>query len=200
MPEIIRFHFKRTPLSTRRTLTIDPLFIELEGPLANKRFVKEDIEAFRFGSAGFRFYFFAVSRTYNIEVKCSQNKIMLIRMHSFFGLGKKKIQNLFSRIHGQIQNAYFNEIAIHYVRLLDGGLTYELGGVFLTDEGILLKKEKQLIPWIRIGLKSYFESFSIYDITDPFHYRSFDYWHDWNASLLHAVIYYKTHNLQLSTL
>jgi hypothetical protein len=199
MSEVLQFHIKRIPLSTRRTLTIDSQYIELEGPLANTRFIKEDIEAYRFGSTGFSFYFFAVNTTYNIEVKCSRKKIMLIRMHSFFGIGKKKIQSLFSQIHSQIQNAYFNDMAIHYVQLLNSGLTYELAGVFLSNDGVLLKKEKQIIPWIRIGVKSYFESCSIYDITDQFHFRSFDYWHDWNASLLHAVIRYKTHNLQLST-
>ena len=82
-------------------------------------------------------------------------------------------------------------MAIHYVQLLNGGLNYDLAGALLTNEGIIIKKESQLIPWIRIGLMSYYRSCSIYDLSDPQHYRSFDYWHDWNASLLRAVVDYK---------
>jgi hypothetical protein len=185
------FHVKRTPLSAARLLTIDPLYLELEGPLADIRFSKEDIEGFRFGVTRFRYRFIPVSRTYNIEIINSQGKIILIRMHSFFEIGYKKVQRLFIQIHKQIQQAYFNDMAIHYVRLLNGGLTYELAGAFLTNEGVLLKKDKQVIPWIRVGLASYYHSCSVYDMADPRHFRSFDYWHDWNASLLRAVIDYK---------
>jgi hypothetical protein len=38
---------------------------------------------------------------------------------------------------------------------------------------------------------SYYHSCSIYDLADTNHFSSFDYWHDWNASLLHAVVNYK---------
>ena len=185
------FQVRRTPLSATRLLTVDPLYLELEGPLSNIRFTKEDIEGFRFGVTRFRYRFIPVSKSYNIEIKNSEGKIILIRMHSFFEIDNKKIQRLFIQIHKQIQLAYFNDMAIHYVRLLNGGLTYELAGAFLMKEGVLLKKEKQVIPWIRIGLASYFHSCSVYDLADPKHYRSFDYWHDWNASLLRSVIDYK---------
>jgi hypothetical protein len=185
------FQVKRSPLGTRRDLTIDPLYLEFEGPLANTRFTKEDIEAFRFGVSGFRYSFFTLNKSYNIEVKNSQGKIMLIRMHSIFGIGSKKIQRLFIKIHNQIQRSYFNDMAIHYVRLLKSGLTYELAGVMLTNEGILLRKDNAVVPWFRIGLKNYFQSCSIYDLGNPQHVRSFDYWHDWNASLLRAVVDYK---------
>jgi hypothetical protein len=91
----------------------------------------------------------------------------------------------------QIQQSYFNDMAIHYVRLLKGGLTFELAGAFLTSEGVLIKKGKNLIPRLRTGLATRFHSCSIYDTADLRHFRSFDYWHDWNASLLRSVVDYK---------
>ncbi len=188
------FSIKRTPFSASRTLTINPFYLELEGPLSDTRFTKEDIEGFRFGVTRFTYKFIPVSRTYNIEIKNSEGKIILIRMHSFFEIGYKKVERLFIQIHKQIQLAYFNDMAIHYVRLLKGGLTYELAGAFLTNEGVLLRKEKQVIPWIRIGLASYYHSCSVYDLADPQHFRSFDYWYEWNASLLRTVIDYKIRN------
>lgn len=191
---VYEFHIKRTPFSASRLLIIDPFYIELEGPLSDTRFTKEDIEGFRFGVTRFTYKFIPVSRTYNIEIKNSEGKIILIRMHSFFEIGYKKVERLFIRIHKQIQQAYFNDMAIHYVRLLKGGLTYELAGAFLTNEGVLLKKEKHVIPWIRIGLASYYHSCSVYDLADPRHFKSFDYWYEWNASLLRAVIDYKIRN------
>jgi hypothetical protein len=190
------YQVQKTPLSVSRLLTIDPLYLEFEGALANIRFTKEDIEGFRSGITGFRFYMIPISRTYNIEIKNSQGKIIFIRMHSFFGIGNRRIKKLFIQIYKKIQKAYFNEMAIHYVRLLNTGLTYELAGTMLSDEGILLKKEKLPVPWIRIGLASYYQSCSIYDIADPQHFRSFDYWHDWNASLLRSVIDYKIRTIR----
>ncbi len=185
------FHVKRTPLGAPRLLTIAPLYLEMEGPLANIRFTKEDIEGLRFGVTLIRYYLLPISKTYNIEIKSSQGKIILIRMHSLFGIGSQKNRNLFIQIHKKIQQAYFNDMAIHYVRLLNGGLTFELAGAFLAEDGVLIKKEKSLIPWSRIGLATRFHSCSVYDKSDLRHFRSFDYWHDWNASLLRSVIDYK---------
>ena len=82
-------------------------------------------------------------------------------------------------------------MAIHYVRLLKGGLTFELAGAFLTEEGVLIRKDTPLIPWSRTGLATRFHSCSVYDTADLRHFRSFDYWHDWNASLLRSVVDYK---------
>lgn len=185
------FHVRRTVFSAPRLLTIAPLYLEMEGPLSNTRFTKEDIEGLRFGVTLIRYYLIPVSKTYNIEIKNSQGKIIMIRMHTLFEVGKQKNRNLFIRIHKEIQKSYFNDMAIHYVRLLNGGLTFELAGAFLTEEGVLIKKDKPLIPWSRTGLATRFHSCSVYDIDDLRHFRSFDYWHDWNASLLRSVVDYK---------
>jgi len=185
------FHVKRTLFGAPRLLTVAPLYLEMEGPLVNTRFTKEDIEGLRFGVKLIRYYLIPISKTYNIEIKSSQGKIILIRMHSFFEVGSRNNRKLFIQIHKQIQQYYFNDMAIHYVRLLNGGLTFELAGAFLTEEGVLIKKDKPLIPWSRTGLATRFHSCSVYDMADLRHFRSFDYWHDWNASLLRSVVDYK---------
>lgn len=185
------FHVKRTLFGAPRLVTIAPLYLEMEGPLANTRFTKEDIEGLRFGVTLIRLYMIPISKTYNIEIKSSHGKIIMIRMHSFFGFRSNRSQNLFIQIHKQIQLSYFNDMAIHYVRLLNGGLTFELAGAFLTEEGVLIKKDKPLIPWSHTGLSTRFHSCSVYDKTDLSHFRSFDYWYDWNASLLRSVVDYK---------
>ena len=77
------FHVKRSLFSAPRLLTIAPLYLEIEGSLANTRFTKEDIEGLRFGVTALRYYVIPISKTYNIEIKSSQGKIILIRMHSF---------------------------------------------------------------------------------------------------------------------
>src|SRR5664279_2043061 len=161
---------KRGPLSASRLLTIHPLYIELEEPLANIRYTKDDIEGFRYGVRYYHFYIIPISRTYNIELRNSQGKIMLVRMHTFFGINKKKIEKSFIDIYNQINEAFFNDMAVHYAQLLNSGLTYNLAGALLTNEGVILKKDNKLIPWLRIGLSSYYRSCSIYDISDPQHY------------------------------
>jgi len=163
----------------------------MENPQADMRFTKDDIEGLRFGVRALSYFVIPISKTYSIEIKSSQGKIILIRMHSFFGIGNQRNRNLFIQIHKQIQQFYFNDMAIHYVRLLKGGLTFELAGAFLTEEGVLIRKDKPLIPWSRTGLATRFHSCSVYDTADLRHFRSFDYWHDWNASLLRSVVDYK---------
>lgn len=140
------FHVKRTLFGAPRLLTVAPLYLEMEGPSAKTRFTKEDIVGLRFGVTPIRYYLIPISKTYNIEIKSSQGKIILIHMHSFFGVGSRNSRNLFIQIHKQIQQYYFNDMAIHYVRLLNGGLTFELAGALLTEEGVLIKKDKPLIP------------------------------------------------------
>jgi hypothetical protein len=186
-----QYLIKRGPFSASRVLTIDFDYLELEGPLANTRFSKDDIEGFRYGVRSFHYLFIPISNTYNIEVMNSKGKIMTIRMHSFFNIRKQKIENLFIQIYNLVQEAYFHDMVVHYVQLLSGGMSYDLAGALLTDEGIYIKKDKPLIPWIRVGLMSYYRSCSIYDLADPRIFKSFDYWHDWNASLLRAVVDYK---------
>jgi hypothetical protein len=191
----LQFLIKRGPLSASRLLTIYPLYIELEESLTNIRFTKEDIEGFRYGVRYYHFYIIPISRTYNIEIRNSQGKIMLVRMHTFFGINNKKTEKLFIDIYNKIDEAFFNDMTIHYAQLLNGGLNYNLAGALLTYEGVILKKDSALIPWLRIGLSSHYRSCSIYDISDPQHYRSFDYWQDWNASLLHSVVDCKMKNI-----
>ena len=116
---------------------------------------------------------------------------MRIRMHSFFGIGNKKIEKIFIKILDQIQEVYFNDMAIHYLQLLNSEMTYVLAGATLTKDGIIIKKDGKLIPWIRLGLTSYQRSCSIYDLEDQRHVRSFDYWHDWNAVILRSIVDYK---------
>jgi hypothetical protein len=192
MSEPVYTHLvKRSPMAASRLLTIDPNYLELEGPLTNTRFTKEDIEGFRFGISQMSYLFIPFSRTYNLEIKNSQGKIMRIRMNSLFNIGNKGLSDLFTQIQDQIFEAYFKDMANHYAQLIHGNLSYELAGVLLTSEGVLIKKDKPPIPWNKIGLQSYYHSCAIYDITDPKQYRSFDYWHDWNAILLRAVVDFK---------
>jgi hypothetical protein len=186
-----QYRVKRGPLSASRLLTIDPLFIGMEGPLANTRFTKDDIEGFRYGARYYYFFVIPMGRTYTIEIKSSQGKVISLRMHTFFSIGNKKTQNLFIQIYKKIHEAYFKDMAIHYVRLLNEGLNFNLAGALLTREGVVIKKDRPVIPWIRIGLTSNYSSCSICDLSDPDHYRSFDYWFDWNASLLFSVVDYK---------
>ena len=185
------FRVKRTPLSARRKLTIDPLFLEFEGPRTNARITKDDMEGFRYGLRVLRFYIITIRKTYTLEVKSSSGKIISIRMHVFFGIGNKKIRAMFISIYKIIHSTYFKDMVVHYVRLLKGGLPYELAGAMLNSEGILLGPKKECIPWLRVGLKLNYLACYIYDLADPLHFRSFDYWQDWNASLLYSVVNYK---------
>ena len=188
---IHQFYIKRGLLRSTRLLTIDPLYIEMEGSISSISFPKEDIEGFRYSVSFLSFYFFRVSKTYTIELRNSKGKIMVIRMHSFFGIQKKQVEQLFIEIYNKIYDVYFNDMVAHYLQLLNSGLTYSLAGAMISNEGLVIKKDGHLIPWIRLGLTSYYQSCSLYDLSNASCFRSFDYCHDWNATVLRSIVEYK---------
>jgi len=189
----ISFLIRSSLFDRQRMLTIHPDYLALEDNDLNSsgatRIEKEHIEGFRFGIDWYRGRYIMIGRTYRIEVRDHQGRILGIRLHSIYGIHQKRLGNKFRQIYQALHKAYFNDLGLHYIRLVNDGLSFSLGGVTLTNVGIEDPKIGAL-PWNSIGLKPYHSYFALYDKAEPAKYHAFDYGFDWNAGLLYAVLNY----------
>ncbi len=90
----------------------------------------------------------------------------------------------YKKIYEALRDANFNDLGLHYVKLVNDSLPFTLAGVILTPKGIADPKIGTL-SWNSIGLKAYTSYFAIYDKSEPNSYHAFDYGIEWNAVLLY---------------
>jgi len=191
MPPQTTFLIRSTLFDRERLLTVNPDYLAFD----NKDLVsaepstieRENIESFRFGVDWIRGLYFIIGRTYRIEVRDHEGNTIKIRLRSIYGIRKKKLGTKYNKIYGALHNAYFNDLGLHYVRLVNDRLPFMLAGVTLTPEGIVDPKIGAL-SWNSIGLKAYSTYFAIYDKSEPSNYHAFDYGVDWNAILLYSIL------------
>jgi hypothetical protein len=185
------FLIQTTIFDRKHLLTIHPDFISFDddalNPQAPATFSKTDIESIRYAIDSIRGRVFRIGRTYRIELRSSAGKIIRIRLRSIYGIRKKNLGKKYGDILRSLHQAYFNEMAAHYIRLLRNEISFTLAGLILTPDGVDDAKLGTL-PWLFVGMKSYFTYFAIYDMRDAGKYRSFDYGMDWNAAVLRAVV------------
>jgi hypothetical protein len=148
---------------------------------------KSNIESFRFGIDWIRGLYFIIGRTYRIEVNDHEGNTIKIRLRSIYGIRRKKLGAKYKKIYDALHNAYFNDLGLHYVRLVHDSLPFTLAGVILTPEGVVDAKIG-ILSWNSIGLKAYATYFVIYDKSEPKNYHAFDYGIEWNAVLLYSVL------------
>lgn len=97
---------------------------------------KSNIEGFRFGVDWITGLYFMIGRTYRIEVRDHTGKIIRIRLRSLYGIRRKKLATKYKKVYDALHNAYFNDLGLHYVSLVNDSLSFTLAGVILTPEGI----------------------------------------------------------------
>ena len=128
-----------------------------------------------------------IGRIYRIEVRDHLGRIMKYRFWSLYGVRNRKLSEKYSSILQSLYSEYFNEMAMHYVSLLENQLSFSLAGVGLSPEGIADIRLRH-IPWNRIAVKTYYKYFALYDASNPSNYRTLEYGIDWNAAILYAVV------------
>jgi len=191
-PELT-FLIKSSLFDRDRMLTIHPDYLAFDdndlksaGPTTIE---KANIESFRFGIDWATGLYFTIGRTYRIEVRNHEGKVIRIRLRSIYGIRKKQLTEKYKTIYGALHDSYFNDLGLHYVKLVNDGLAFKLAGVTITPAGIEDPKIGAL-AWVSLGLRAYTTYFAIYDNSDPTKYHIFDYGIEWNAVLLYSVLAY----------
>lgn len=187
------FSIQSTIFDRRRQLKINPAFISIDGRDTTDPpviFPVADIEAFRYGIQWIKGTHFVIGRTYLLEIRSTGKRTIKIRLRSVYGIRSKLLGEKYIRILNALIETYFNDMAAHYTGLLDQGMSYELSGIPVSPEGILLNSKKGLVFWSRLQMNRYIFYFTLSDKNEPENYRMLYYEHDWNAAILLAVADY----------
>lgn len=187
------FLIKSTILDRERLLTVHPDYLSFDDKDLKSAqptcLEKANIESFRFGVDWISGLYFIIGRTYRIEVRDHEGTCIKIQLRSIYGIRIKKLAKKYNQIYNALHSAYFNDLGLHYIRLVNDGLPFQLAGVTLTPHGLEDPKIGAL-SWNSIGLKAYTTYCAIFDKSEPTRYHAFDYGIEWNGVLLYSVLEY----------
>jgi hypothetical protein len=187
------FLIKSSLFDRDRLLTVNPDYLSFDDndliSASPSTIEKSNIESFRFGVDWIRGLYFIIGRTYRIEVRDHDSRVIKIRLRSLYGVRKEKLATKYKKIYAALHESYFNDLGLHYVKLVNDSLSFKLAGITITPTGIDDPKIGTL-TWNSIDLKAYTKYFAICDRSDTKKYHILDYGIEWNAVLLYSVLTY----------
>jgi hypothetical protein len=188
MEQKLNLTFKPTFLHKQEHLIIENDFIQLTTGSKTIRFLKEEIESFRYGVKGIRGYKFYIGRIYCIDVKSKENQIISLRLKTLYRIRKKTMEDKYSNAINSISKTFFFDIINYYVKQFNEVKDFEIEGIKFIKIGIVLDGKNNLLLWKDIGLKKYSYYFTIFSKTNQQNYKIFEYKIDWNAYVVYNVI------------
>ncbi|MES1249629.1 MAG: hypothetical protein ABUL46_03050 [Chitinophaga rupis] len=186
------FTVKTSIFDRPRSLTLDPEYLEFDdndqASSIPTRFLKNNIEAFRYGVKGIRGYKFYIGRVYCIDIKSSSGQVIKIRLKSIYRIRRKLLAEKYVNIVHALFHYYFNAITRRNVELFRENGSLEILGVNINTDGVLFDKKVGRISWNFLGTKRYQRYYTLFSETDPNQYKAFVYLDQWNAAVLHSTI------------
>jgi len=175
---------------TSKILTFKTESLIIEKPLGLKSpdFIPaETITGFRYGISWLRGYAFTIGRQYFIEIQTDQQKVIRVKLGSYYGLRKNLYNQLWSEIIHQLWRYYFVNQYNYYYDLYKINQTFELCGIYFHPNGIGWDA-LNILQWGEVGISNYYNYFMIYNRNNKRQYKSRSFAKDWNAVVLQAVL------------
>ena len=147
----------------------------------------ETITGFRYGVSWINGFTFTIGRQYFIEVQNDQQKVIHIKLSSYYGIRKKLYGQIWSDIIYQLWHSYFINQYNYYYELYNINQTFELCGIQFHFYGISWHVQNILL-WDEVAISSYRTYFMIYNSKNKMQYKSRDFARDWNAVVLQALL------------
>ncbi|WP_172336719.1 hypothetical protein [Mucilaginibacter sp. SG564] len=145
------------------------------------------IAGFRYGVSWVRGYAFTIGRQYFIEIQTDQQKVISIKLGSYYSIRKKLYDQLWSEIIHQLWRYYFVNQYNYYYDLYKINQAFELCGIYFHPNGIGWDA-LNILQWNEVGISSYYNYFMIYNRKNKKQYKSRSFAKDWNAVVLQAVL------------
>jgi hypothetical protein len=183
MTQTLKLSLKSTLLSKEKILLIDPEFIEFD----NTNFSKFEIAELRYGIKAIKGYRFVIGRIYCIDIKTLDEKIIKIRLKSLYRVRKHKLGEKYKIILKALFENFINDICQSFIDKFNNKVDFNLLGTTFTQNGVILNKTTETIPWFDLGTRNYWSYYSLFSITDSRKYRIFYYLSDWNTIVLYSV-------------
>lgn len=183
MDQSLNIILRTSIFDKEHALIIDPQFIEYD----NTNFSKLEIADIRYGLKAINGYRFTIGRIYCIDVKSLDGRIIKIRLKSLYGIRRKRLGEKYKMILHALWKFYINDIVNGFLKEFINKIDFVLLGVTFTQEGIMLDKKREIISWQDLGTKNYWHYYSMFSISNPHKYRTFQYLTDWNTAVLYSV-------------
>jgi len=184
MRQSLKYTIKPFLLSSTKQLTIEPSYIEFDGKI---KFLKNEVAAIRCGIKGIRGYSFNIGRIYCIDIKNTQGQIMKIRFRSFYGIRREILDDMYRKIIQAVHNNFLHDISNAYFNKFVQKEEFEILGVNFTQDGLILDKKWEMLPWLDVSTKNYSTYYAIFSMTEPTKNKTFKYIADWNTSVLYSA-------------
>jgi len=187
----MEFLIKSSLFDRHRKLSIDKASIEFDdkdlSSASPTKFLKHEVDSFRFGIKWIYGYQFTIGRIYCIDIKSVDGNIIKIRLKSLYKVRRRQLATKHSKIITALYDNYFDDITNSYLSDFNNNKEIQILGVIFCDEGIYLKDKKILTNWLDVGTKAYYSYYTIFSLSDPSNYRAFEYLKDWNTGILYSV-------------
>lgn len=189
----IQFFLKSSFFDRPREFSINKDFLEFDDKddvyKKPTKFLRQDVEAFRFGVRWNRGYFFIFGRTYCIDIKSKNGEIIKLRLQSIYGIRKKRLGKKYSKILNAVFSQVLNEMTKSYMQLFSVGADFQIENAIFDRNGIRFKgkRKDETIQWKDVGTSAYASYYAIFSKSNPQNYKAFNYLSDWNSAVIHTV-------------
>jgi hypothetical protein len=189
--ETLQLTIKSSILDRTRQLTISRTYLEFDDRSSvgsePTRFLKEEIEGFRYGVKAIHGYQFVIGRIYCIDINNTKGKIIKIRLKSLYGVRKNELGEKYISIINALLEYFFDDIAQSFLQQFAKNESFSILGVNFNSQGVRLKKNNQSITWDDLDTKSFISYFALFSKANPNLYWAFEYLNDWNTTILEGV-------------
>lgn len=184
----MEFQIKPNVLDRNRKLIIDSENIEFDdsvwvnNPIT--KFSRCEVASFRYGVKFIKGYRFTIGRTYCIDIKSLDDRIIKIRLISLYGIRKTA---LFKKFH-QILNSFFEthhkDLVAYYLAVFETGLQIDILGTSFRQSGVVINGKE--VCWEDLCTTNYSTYYALFSKKDASIYKSFNYLNDWNAAVVYS--------------
>lgn len=172
-----------------RKLTIDPEFIEFDNTNLYTdratRLNRGEVEGIRFGVKWLSGYKFVIGRTFCIDIKGPENRIIKIRLTTFYGIRKTTLQQKYSLIFDALMGTHHNDMLNKSIRQFNAEGVVQILNTTFSWDWVLIKGKQ--VPWEDLGTKAYTTYYALFSKKDPTIYQSYSYLEDWNTALVYSL-------------
>ena len=191
-PETLELTLKSSIFDRPRKLIIHADYLEFDdndkAGAPPTRFLKKEIEAVRFGIKFIHGYRFYIGRTYIVDIRNKDGKIIKLRLKSLYRVRLKKLDAKYIQVINTLFQYYFDDITRKYIKQWQDLQPCELLGVSIDTEGVLFDEKVGRVSWNFLGTKRYWRYCTLYSETDPHQFKAFEYLTHWNAAVMFSLI------------
>lgn len=153
---------------------------------------KDEINKVRFGLKWVRGFEFVIGRVYCIDISNGADKMIQIRLKSFYGRNKLEMSEKYNGIINHIYKFCLDEKVLGYVKKINHGEEVKIAEMIFNEQGVSLneKNRDDLTPWENLNARAYSSYYALADKNQANKHKSLYYLTDWNAALVYSLTRY----------